>query len=546
VRDCWQLAVVVVLCLVALLLVVACSTRSILYTATPVVITATPAAVITATVAPTEVPSPTAPSVVTAVPPPGPFPTPAVQQLLHLTSLYMVTLKDGWATGLATDLPGGEVSIPAVGQIFQTRSGGTDWQNVSPPGVVTRSVEAAHFMDLSHCWLVVSEFVTATTGSISATLTTYRTDDSGQTWQKGSPVVVPGRGQDTLEFVDAQHGWLMAGLSAGNGSEAVEILKSVDGGLHWQQISVTSNITSQSATNSLPLACSKTGLAFVDPSTGWATGNCEGGPLFLYVTHDGGKTWQSQLPPPPPGYAADLFSNCHCAVAPPHFVSAQDGILAMTISEVNQGTYLYVTDDGGASWTPRELPVGQLWGAPVFFNASEGVITDGQDLYLTLDGGRAWTSLGTLPVPKADLVGGIDFVDAEDGWVTDGTRLYVTHDGSQTWIAIVPLIVAVSPGPSSLTQVTLSDDGRTLALQVGDRFLLDLGETYSWTVNIENETIVDLVFNEPVPGGAQGIYEALKPGTTTLIANGDPICRQAQPPCAAPTRLFQLTLVVQG
>jgi photosystem II stability/assembly factor-like uncharacterized protein len=545
VRDYRQLAVVVALLLVGMLLVVACSTRSILYPPTAVIITPAPTEVIPPTVTTTEVPSPTAITVATPVPPPVPLPTSAVQQLLHLTSLQIITPKDGWATGLATDALGERIAIPTIGQIFQTKSGGTDWQNVSPPGVAAKSVDAAYFLDLSNAWLTVSELITVTRGGITTTLTTYRTNDGGQTWQKGSPFIVPGQGREALTFVDAQHGWLMAGLATGTGSEPVEILKSVDGGLQWHQVSVTSNITGLSTTKSLPLACSKTGLTFIDAATGWATGNCSGGPLFLYVSHDGGQTWQPQLPPPPPGYPADLFSNCQCAVAPPRFVSAQDGVLAMTISELNQGTYLYVTHDGGANWVPRELPVGQLWGAPIFFNASEGVITDGQGLYVTLDGGRSWTSLGTLPVQKADLVGGINFVDAENGWVTDGARLYATHDGSQTWTTVIPLIVAVTPGSSSLTQVILADDGQTLTLQVGDRFLLDLGDAYTWTVSIENQTIVDLVFNQPVPRGAQGIFEALKPGTTTLIANGDPICRQAQPPCAAPSRLFRLTLVVQ-
>jgi hypothetical protein len=45
--------------------------------------------------------------------------------------------------------------------------------------------------------------------------------------------------------------------------------------------------------------------------------------------------------------------------------------------------------------------------------------------------------------------------------------------------------------------------------------------------------------------GAQGVYEAKAPGKTTLTATGDPACRRATPACAAPSRLFTLTLEVR-
>jgi photosystem II stability/assembly factor-like uncharacterized protein len=322
-------------------------------------------------------------------------------------------------------------------------------------------------------------------------------------------------------------------------------LRTVDGGLHWQPVSLTLGLANQSTANSLPYGCDKNGITFVDVSTGWTAGTCPGGELFLYVTHDGGQTWQPQAPPPPPGDPADLFSNCQCAVNPPLFFSAQGGVLAITISEVNQGTYLYVTGDGGATWVLRELPVTQLRGAPDFFDANDGVITDGQQLFVTSDGGQTWTQLGTLPISETNLVGDIDFVDANDGWLTDGQHLYATHDGSQTWITITPVVVASLLGPPPPTDVTLTDDGQTLTLAVSERFLLDLGSEYTWTVTIDNPTIVTPVVNERVPEGAQGIYEALRDGTVNLTATGMPVCRQAQPPCATPSRQFQLKIVVQ-
>lgn len=92
--------------------------------------------------------------------------------------------------------------------------------------------------------------------------------------------------------------------------------------------------------------------------------------------------------------------------------------------------------------------------------------------------------------------------------------------------------------------VTLADDGKTIELHPGDRFLLDLGEGYIWNVNVGDPSVVSRMVNVLVIRGAQGIYEAKLPGVTMLTATGDPPCRQAQPPCGAPSRLFRVQIAV--
>lgn len=100
------------------------------------------------------------------------------------------------------------------------------------------------------------------------------------------------------------------------------------------------------------------------------------------------------------------------------------------------------------------------------------------------------------------------------------------------------------PGGQTPT-VTLEQDQETLHLQVGQRFLLALGDDYVWEVTVDDPAVVSRVPNVAVVKGAQGLYEAHNAGSTTLSAVGDPLCRKAQPPCAAPTRLFRLELVVR-
>ena len=94
-------------------------------------------------------------------------------------------------------------------------------------------------------------------------------------------------------------------------------------------------------------------------------------------------------------------------------------------------------------------------------------------------------------------------------------------------------------------QVTLSDNGRTMVMRVGDTFLLNLGGNYNWNVQVGDTSIVSRVVNIAVPPGAQGVYRANATGTTSLSATGSLPCANATPPCLAPALLFRATVVVQ-
>lgn len=100
------------------------------------------------------------------------------------------------------------------------------------------------------------------------------------------------------------------------------------------------------------------------------------------------------------------------------------------------------------------------------------------------------------------------------------------------------------PDTSGNLDVTLPDNGRTVLMQVGQRFLLDLGDTYDWNLNIVDQNIVSRVLNIMTIRGSQGLFEAHTTGTTTLQATGDPLCRQSQPACMMPSVLFQVTITV--
>jgi hypothetical protein len=75
--------------------------------------------------------------------------------------------------------------------------------------------------------------------------------------------------------------------------------------------------------------------------------------------------------------------------------------------------------------------------------------------------------------------------------------------------------------------------------------LLQLGEEYTWDVSVSDQNVVSRVRNITVVRGAQGIYNALQAGTVTLSATGDPVCLQAKPPCAMPSIMFEIKVVVK-
>ena len=93
--------------------------------------------------------------------------------------------------------------------------------------------------------------------------------------------------------------------------------------------------------------------------------------------------------------------------------------------------------------------------------------------------------------------------------------------------------------------LTLDNNGQTLVLQKGQRFLLKLDEAYDWQITIADPNRISRVKNVMVIKGAQGLYEALAVGKTELTAQGDPLCRSQKPACARPSLLFSQTITVQ-
>jgi hypothetical protein len=95
-----------------------------------------------------------------------------------------------------------------------------------------------------------------------------------------------------------------------------------------------------------------------------------------------------------------------------------------------------------------------------------------------------------------------------------------------------------------LLAITQADNGTTVNLPAGMQVLLALDGSHDWTATVDDQTVLTPVAGAVAPSGTQGVYAASMPGQTTLTAIGDLPCRQAQPPCLAPTLLFRVQIVV--
>jgi len=101
-----------------------------------------------------------------------------------------------------------------------------------------------------------------------------------------------------------------------------------------------------------------------------------------------------------------------------------------------------------------------------------------------------------------------------------------------------------APAAGSVS-VTLADDDKVVALDVGAGLRLALVEGYDWTAAAADPAVLSRQVGVLAAAGAQPLFEAHRAGRTTLIAVGDPICRKGPSPCGEPSREFRINVVVE-
>jgi len=347
----------------------------------------------------------------------------------------MTSLSVGWANGaLRTTDGGAHWQHLAPDAMLSDAPRGTDTK-AYPPGYVDR------FLDSDHAWLAYSY---PSTTSCFDHVTVLSTVDGGRSWKRSLPVAAAVQADSSLQlqldFIDAQHGWLMV-LGEGRIVPDWFVYTTTNGGLDWQLLS------------QIPLMSSFCSMEFISKNVGFL-GGCQNtsGPIpQLTVTRDGGTTWGSVVLPAPLG--------SQFTVTDPVFFNQDQGIVRVSAQTFQGNTetasdYMAVTNDGGKTWgalPPFSIPGYAQAFAFIDLNHFFALVSDGKDstesIYRTVDGGRTWSAAGDLPQMFQSLPE-ITFLDSQHGFIDepgqkigDGPLAFLaTSDGGNTWKDLHPQV----------------------------------------------------------------------------------------------------------
>jgi photosystem II stability/assembly factor-like uncharacterized protein len=335
----------------------------------------------------------------------------------------MLTATTGWGTA-------GE-------RVFWTRDGGTHWKDITPPCLHNGGgyLQAA-FLNGSVGW--VEAFQHETTYLFS-------TKDGGQTWQQGasfhSSALV------NMTFPTPHDGWVLVDRPGSQDGTAVDLWRTRDGGATWAIVSSTGTAAHP---GSIPSAGMKGGVSFPTSSTGWLGGNAFPA-AALPVTHDGGVTWQQQPLPFQPDAKAQQFD-----IWPQFVFNDQEGLLSVTVLTQSREVLsqrLYLTHDGGATWQSTP-PLPDLHPLYDFSDAQHGWMVDTHcvngctsletTFSATSDGGQHWSPLASGEALKA--VFELDFLTSTLGWALSRSGsgaivVLTTGDGGRTWTQVTPVLL---------------------------------------------------------------------------------------------------------
>ena len=347
-------------------------------------------------------PTETQPPLTTPTAEPEPTAEPAFEIVIAptLTRIEMIDTQNGWGQ--------------AEGLILRTEDGGKTWLNVTPENAFGDPAYAsAVFPDAQRGWILLVGDEDYSQSVL------YKTADGGINWTwRNMPF-----GRASINFLDAENGYVLENLGAGAGSNGVAIWTTQNGGDDYNRVFMHK----PGYDASLPLGGTKSGISFINPQNGWATGSQpQDGFVWFYRTQDGGFTWAHQNLSLPP-----LFENAQTRGFPPLFFESKLGVLPLYLYSEESATVFYRTTNGGENWQATS-PILQQ-GKYDVLSANEIILWDGSSsLFFTRNGGATWESLQPNWIPY-DKLRALTFVDILNGWALADDGLYRTEDGGLTW-----------------------------------------------------------------------------------------------------------------
>ncbi len=369
--------------------------------------------------------------VATATPPITPTSTPAPSGIGYITSITMKDASTGWATGYEN------LEAGAPTQILHTSDGGITWKNVTPhpSGLLAQSGYTSLHPLSNGAGVRTEDFIT---GLVAWELVLpnqfFKTTDGGQTWQ---PETAPGESMRQFTFLDEHTGWVIT-----EDGGRVVVFRTTDGGVTWTKMQQggAAAFPSADAFWGVRFLNETTGwAAYINNSVGQTASiyvTHDSGATWQHQSLPLPKGATAPIFPSPP-----VFFNATDGVMVVDVPSGIAGqIQPHTTNRPASGgapEVVYVTHNGGTTWEgPIVLPL--LGFPPTFSDVAHGwAIKSGSDgLLATSDSGRHWTTVNTSS--NFFEISNISFISNQTGWALknnpdSGGFLLRTDDGGHTW-----------------------------------------------------------------------------------------------------------------
>lgn len=339
-------------------------------------------------------PAPTAPAPTEAATPTPTDTPPAADVIPHYSAgdpvlvlhLTMRGLNEGWAVGRAEDND--------HDHILYTLDGGSTWQDVTPPQPAGEGLQqaTAYFPDIDTGFVI---YTPREGVQIPAGPQIWQTRDRGQTWTASQPLDTGGLEETwapiRLTFVGTEVGWLQVFVGAGMSHNYTALYQTTDGGQVWQRILDPYQGSGLQACEKTGLAFADPDLGWAGLNCQGLYST-----ITMAYTANGGRVWDDVPLPPPPGQPTLFEDSANCYTHSPHRFSADLGLVGVTCEaweeDVPDQYFLYLTDDGGQTWQVRDMPPGALY----FYNWYQGYI-GGPVIYHTIDRGQTWDQQAEVP-----------------------------------------------------------------------------------------------------------------------------------------------------
>lgn len=344
-----------------------------------------------------------------------------------------------------------------------TSDEGQTWRTITPPtlhGVtVSADITSVDAIGTNDLWVAIYDvpgLVSQPNNGSSRGEGIEHSTDGGHNWSFVSP---PGClqtcGPLSLSMVDAQNGFAVAMGAQGQGSP---LFSTHDGGAIWAKIATMPSLGGVVVGG--PLEGSQ--LVFTSDLDGWAvpgsypaynqSQQTPGG--VIYRTTDGGLSWSA---------VAGLPGGLQYTL--PAFFGTQDAVtLATKGTGYDNDPFVYVTHDGGETWTGYPIPVfegsqfqpGSVATRFAAAGALQWRIDVGSRLYETTDAGKTWRSFNSTPAVGVGDVEGITFASPSFGQAIEQNPVCFSKATSdQPDYNCYPVLTTTSDGGRSWTPASL-------------------------------------------------------------------------------------------